>query len=1064
MQGLVIYKSSAGSGKTYTLVLEYLKIVILKPTTYRHVLAITFTNKATNEMKARIIETLMDLAAGKKDSVYWTLYKLLKEKQLNNKLSIEQRARIVLNFILRDYTNFSVSTIESFFQRIIRSFAKELNLPLKYEVELQQHLVLEKITDDMFMDVGVNKPLTRLLKKFVERQMEEQKNWRVEKDILHLGNELFKERYQAVAALQAEDDAEVAAEKALKLADELWAIRTKFTHRMQTLAQNALAIMEQHALSIKDFSYGKSGVAGYIQRVSKADNPKAFIPTSRARQAYDNDDKWCSKRSKRKSHIESALADGLKSLLGDIIDTYDSDFPNYLSAIEASRMIFSFGLMNDLQQKLSNYRKDSNHLIISDTNKLLDNIVSEDDTPFVYEKVGNRFHYYLIDEFQDTSDLQWRNIMPLVLESIARGKGSLIVGDVKQSIYRWRNGNMQLLMSEVEEAIQRNHQQVKVFPLTHNWRTAASIVEFNNAFFEECADVLASLSDDSLFRVFPTAYKGVAQKPQKKNIDGYVELAFIEGKSPRDSSETPHWKELSLERTLSTINQLKKEGFQGNEITLLVRTNKHGIQVAEYLQRHDIKVVSSESLLIANYPSVLFVQSLLTHLNNESDQLALATASYYYEVVIKHTPVSDGLFRREGGMRLPEFFMEARIALRQLPVYECVERILQLFPDLLVPNAYLQGFMDSVLEYSSTNDTTISGFLEWWNRIKGGRSITSAPEAEAVQIITIHKSKGLEFPVVIMPFVDWSIVPSFLDVLWAPTPTTTYQPFEHLPIRPVKALAETHFYDSYIEEQVLTYLDNLNVLYVALTRPKYRLYMFMKDSKPTAKLNNVYNLVKQVMASRAPEGRWLEGELTFTAGKAISREELRKQEGKPKKESHKTVLLKSNPSTLSDWDTALHIRYSSNRYLKSGLLEQENKVSRGELIHEALSHIQVAADLPNAIRQMLLKGYIIEEQRAYLETQLKAVIQQPEVVHWYGGTYEVRNEVEIISETGALLRPDRVMLQGNTAIVVDYKTGKTSYGHNRQIKMYTTALEKMGYSQVEGYIYYISDGLIKQIQ
>ncbi|MCB0845130.1 MAG: UvrD-helicase domain-containing protein, partial [Bacteroidetes bacterium] len=514
MSTLTIYKSSAGSGKTYTLVLEYLKLVIIDPRSFKNVLAVTFTNKATDEMKARIITTLSMLATSpqevlENDSVYQQLHAHLISKNRGN-LSVSRQARKVLEQILNDYSNFSVSTIESFFQKIVRAFARELNIPLGYDVEMKQGIVLEQVVTNVLMDIGTNAAMTELFRGFVERNLEEEKTWNVDVEIKNLGSQIFKEKFQQL--IRDFPDEQDRIQMTLSLAKEMMVIREKFENQFKTLSQRAREVMDQYQLEEGDFSYKDRGPGGYVLRFLEKVGPDRYEPKSTVLKAYEDPDKWFSKTSKRKDDILAAVNTGLGQILAEMVSLYENGFKRYNTAIQVSRTIYSFGVMNDLKQKLENYRRENSQLIISDTSFLLSSVVSSEyDAPFIYEKVGTRYKHYLIDEFQDTSDMQWFNLLPLVREALAYGERSLIVGDVKQSIYRWRNGNMRLLMEEVEQNISLSGQKVEIQDLQNNYRTAKDIVDFNNAFFNEAADLLAREFPDEDEQIFIKAYEAVNQ-------------------------------------------------------------------------------------------------------------------------------------------------------------------------------------------------------------------------------------------------------------------------------------------------------------------------------------------------------------------------------------------------------------------------------------------------------------------------------------------------------------------------------------------------------------------------
>ncbi|MDX2246267.1 MAG: UvrD-helicase domain-containing protein [Bacteroidia bacterium] len=1056
---LTIYKSSAGSGKTYTLVLEYLKIVILDPLAYRQVLAVTFTNKATGEMKVRIVEALSKLATSseaelKRDSVWVALNAYLLEKGKPD-LSVSLQARKVLELILNDYSNFSVSTIESFFQRIVRAFARELNIPLGYDVEMKQDIVLQRVVSDLLMEAGNREGLTKLLNGFVERNLEEEKTWNVDVEIRALGTEIFKERFQQLLVDFPEEGDRLS--RIMELIHDLLEIRFKFENTFADLSAQALKIMDQFGLSFSDFAHGKGGVGAFILRFLKKVDPEDYMPTKRAEEAYENPEKWYAKSSDKKQMIIGAVQAGLENILAKMISLYETRFEDYNTAIQVLRTIHSFGLLDELQNKLADYRRENAQLIISDTTFLLSNVVgSQYDAPFIYEKVGSRYRHYLVDEFQDTSDMQWYNLLPLVREALSQGRNSLIVGDVKQSIYRWRNGNMRLLLDVVEAEMSQMGQEVKVRQLDDNYRTGAEIVRFNNRFFQEAENYFQELYKDQGDFLFRLAYSSVSQNPKKHQVEGFVNLEFFSNPGKDAPEKSPSWQEQSMTRTLEVILELYAEGFRGGDITILVRTNFEGMKLAEFLQKSGIKVISAESLLVVSNKKVLLLQALLQHLNHEQDEIVKASLAYYYSRVVLDTKETNSLFANSEFVDFNKSFIAEKQELRRLSVYECVERLIRLFPVLSQPDAYVQGFLDTVLEYTETNDASISGFLEWWEEIRAKRAIASAPEPEAVQIMTIHKCKGLEFPVVLIPFADWKMEPNLREILWV---KPEYPPYNKLPFLPVRAnskLEQTKFAEEYIAEKLATRLDNLNLMYVAFTRPVYRLYVFTRADS-SEKASSVGSLINLLVNRQVVEGVWNETQTRFTVGKP--------EKFKPEPDenpAHSIPLAFSNLNLLNRSED-IQIRYTSNRFLKSGTITRNEKITTGELVHEALSLLKTSEDIPFAVKRMLDRGFIPSSESVTLARQLEKIVLNDSVKHWFNHDWEIKNEAEMVTSEGKVLRPDRVMLKGKAAMIVDYKTGQPNTRHNKQVREYVSALEEMGYFPVNGYVYYLNPGIVEEV-
>jgi ATP-dependent exoDNAse (exonuclease V) beta subunit len=1112
--GLHIYRSSAGSGKTFQLVLSYLKIVVRFPNQYRNILAVTFTNKATDEMKTRIIQELSHLAHGEKTAMFGALETfyadLLAQKQLKEKFDIHKNAEKALSNILKDYSNFSVCTIESFCQKVIRAFAKELNIPLGYDIEMRQEVVMNKITDEMFLEAGKNAALTRLLQGFIEHRMDKDKSWKIDQEIKDLGNEIFKERYQKFYKEENNPDYTLEIQR---FAEEIIAIRQGIERHISEIAHKALRIMRSHNIGIEDFSRKKTGVGAYFEKVSnRLDKVEDYVPNSYVQAAYDSPDNWLPKPTKttdksRQSVLMGVVSSELYPLLCDIIEYFYKSKRDYYTAIEAEKTIHTFGLLNDLQKKLNLYRKEQRQLIISDTNFLLRDLLQSIDTPFVYEKLGNQYQYYLMDEFQDTSEMQWENLYPLVHNAISEveHEGNMMVGDVKQSIYRWRGGDMTLLMLKVRAKIEKDGlgALVEYKNLNNNWRTAKDIVDFNNEFFRIAPELMGEgLSEESYRKLFQLAYEEVGQIPQKNNVSGYVAAHFFQKKGNKVSE----WKAEAMTKTLEIILQAEADGFPKSAITLLVRGNKDASLLAGYLQDNDVKVTSSESLLLENHPAVKMLISLLYYLQDGRDSLSGSTAGYYYyrfqqqaerknaekieKAAVSPSDAPDAstpfplteekneideylieIFEDTGKYKLPEMLETKRTHLLRLPLYECVEQLLRISQELMKPNAYIQGFLDAVLEYNSKNDGGISGFLEWWEEVKGKKYVVSPPDSDAVQIMTVHKSKGLEFPIVIMPFCDWDLEPKVGSILWTEPQAEPYNQVRMFPVRYSNRLEETHFFEDFMEEKVMSYLDNLNILYVALTRPEYRLYLLcpFAERKNEAiairpKISTAGELINWILQHEIGGESWNEAGNYFEYGAKLTYSEILAKETRKKhapKANEETEDVA--PDLLEDWGDVIKIRTHAHRFSYKQRFEQDEKKAIGNLIHAALQLVKTPKDVAQAIEVLCENGEIPTEQKTDFLQRLNLIISHQEAADWFSPRWKVKTEMEIISERGKILRPDRIIFSGNEVCIIDYKTGAPHEKDVLQIKSYLKAMKKMNYAEVKGFLYYLGEGRIEEV-
>ncbi len=951
---LTLYKSSAGSGKTYTLVREYIKLLVANPYHYKNILAITFTNKATEEMKHRIISALAKLADGSCPDLeaYLLAYfrehgirpiGILRKKELDkvDELSeiaptaaqkeveetadeatelpliygknikattIKYRCEKALQLILHNYSQFNVSTIDSFFQQVLRSFTKELKLPQKYEIEMNSSFALDQITAKLLLDIGRVAGLTEWLQSFAFAQIENDKGWNIERNIKELGFQIFKEAvwerlknadlqdqslvndfklkelHQALtqekpqlddesienkmADAESEQKAKIAAEK-LKIRNErykelktiingLWALKQGFEQTMRQYGQEAMELIKGYGLTIKDF---KTGTANYFGNIQKGN----YEVKATLQKIYDGDEKqWYAAKSAKKENIIMLVQNGLQDVLTEAINYHKKHLKQYNSASEVLKNIYVYGILNDLRDKLIDFRTENNLMMISDTNNLLRLIISDNEAAFIFEKVGIQFKHVLIDEFQDTSDYQWFNLLPLVTNTLSEGNSALIVGDVKQSIYRWRGGNMHLLLEGVRRDLPHFFDENTEQALDTNYRSREHIVRFNNAFFETAVNALMQhLNIPEAFQI-KAAYSSLKQKI-KHHGGGYVKVqSFVDG-------QEESWKEQAKTSLINSIHELLETGFELRDIALLVRRNVEGNDLAEFLAKNDIKVISSESLLLKNSLKVQLLISVLFYLIDNRNSIARTEVLVHYlklypnEAIDWQNPDSLHLLYTDYSIEneanslfytlLPPLFTQHLPELVKLPLYALIEQLLQIFAMNQQADAYIQRFQDLVLEYNTTQGADIRHFLIWWtdNKDKEATSII-VPEGEnAVTVMTIHKAKGLEFPVVFLPFCEWNLKPKPGSILWTESHEAPFDKLGPMPVLFNDKLADSYFWEEYEREILASYIDNLNMLYVAFTRPTDHLYIYTKKykapSSKTAKndLNAVHKLLYTVL-------------------------------------------------------------------------------------------------------------------------------------------------------------------------------------------------------------------------
>ncbi len=736
---LVIYKSSAGSGKTYTLVLEYLKLVLKQPALYRSILAITFTNKATEEMKSRIITSLVAISEGRSETLQKTL---AAETGLDISL-LPAKASQVLDNILHDYSGFGVLTIDSFFSTIVRALARELNLPLRFDIELNIDSVIGEVTKMMLDDIGTNKWLRKWLEEYIFDKLDQEKSWKIEDDIHNLAYELFKESYR-------KNFPEIPAAPSAENISQLRKIIRDFETQMASHGQSMLNIFSSNNLEIADFAFGKAGVANYFNKITKKLKSADYTPSERVKSAFENPDQWAIKKSPRREEIIALAQSTLIPIAQKIIQYLESHLPEYVGAKMVLNTIHMAGIFSILDEKLKIFRDENQIVLISDTNQLLQKAIEGTDAPFIYEKTGNRYSHFMLDEFQDTSDFQWQNLLPLIENALGAGNFTMIVGDAKQSIYRWRGGNMQLLLSGVQNNLNNFNKITAVKNLADNYRSREQLVNFNNDFFETAPQLLLPGAEHETLRI---AYNSGDLRQQWKsgNVnEGYVKISILDaGKTNSAEPDAEEiWKVRACKENLEIINSVLALGFQYRDIAFLTRTNQDAKIITEFLIANGIyRIISPESMLLNRSPKIRFLVNLLQFIDAQDDDIILAQLVYYWNnIKIPDTKFSlHQLFsetRKNKLEMLPEAFTKKLRDFRKMPLFEAVEELAILFELGSPLEAYLQRFFDLILEYSKRHHANITDFLEWWgdNQEKDTCSVIIPAGENAIRVMSVHKS------------------------------------------------------------------------------------------------------------------------------------------------------------------------------------------------------------------------------------------------------------------------------------------------------------------------------------
>lgn len=1075
---LKVYHASAGSGKTFRLTQDYIRLLFASdtPNAHRKILAVTFTNKATGEMKFRIIEELNKLAKGEA-SPYRD--ELCKSYRLTAD-AVNDKARDILVRILHDYPAFSISTIDRFFQQIIRAFARDIGVHGGYALELDNNSILEQSVDNLFLDLTdkENALLLEWLTLYAEEKIENAENWNLRGNIIELGKEIFKENYQHKAAQTHE-----------KLHDkdflknyrkQLQQIKTDFRQEAARIANKVLSLLEEYSLETTDFKGGSRTPMNALHKIVAGDYElkSTFLEMTRDVTKCMAD----KTPAETKEAIFAVWDGGLEASLGELTDYINTHILHYNTASIVLKHLSTLGILSDLSIQIRKLTADQNIMLISDSNHLLNKIIDDSDSPFIYEKTGIYLDHYMIDEFQDTSMLQWRNFLPLVSNSLSAGFYNMLVGDVKQSIYRWRNSDWNLLDSQVYRDFDPSLLSDET--LGTNWRSDRNIVNFNNAFFESASLLLQDQLNGHLEPVLTQlpelntlqsriihAYRGMRQETKKNAGEGRVRCQFIDSKE-----EEEKWKDVALSRLPAVLEELQDRCFRPNGIAVLVRTNEEEKRVIQKLLNHkttpearagySYDIMGTEGLMLEASATLRFLLGVLQLLIRPDDEVQRTIVNYEYLIGRQKLSPNEALKGAMTGNDTPDtsvvspLFTEQEAAglneLRQLSLYELTEGIIALF-DLRSWHAevvFIQAFQDLIYQFSTGKSTDLNAFLKWWEK-SGGKQFIATPENDrAFRIMTVHKSKGLDFDAVVMPFCDWTLDNTKRNILWC---ETTVEPFSQLPVLPVEyssGLGKTVFAAQYYREMMHNFIDNLNIAYVAFTRARHELIVMAPIPGEKSKNEGSTKSMAQLMYHSFSTSSEAILKDHFDAEKAAL------QVG----ESTNTVVEKEATTApfrvLNDYPVVaigdrLRIKHRIGKINRDEVSVTETPIDYGNLMHELLSSIDRPADSASLIQQFVREGRIRQSDIANIEREMEAFWQLPLTMDWFSEGRTALNETTILTPEGMQYRPDRILLGDHRATVIDYKFGENrASGHRRQLANYASLLSRMGY-QTDSYLCYV---------
>lgn len=1018
-------------------------------------------------MKDRILEYLDAFTRGENSA----LAEELRQELSMDAQTFQQHSHAVQSTLLHQYDSFAISTIDAFFQKVIRAFIREAGLAGDYRLEVDQDAVLEEVIDNLIDELGGNKELTNWVVDFAKENLENERSWDVRQSLIDFSREIFREEFKDI-----EDDllAQTRTPGFFKeLMEVLRARRTEFISFIRQKASEALDVIHQNELQFSDFKYA-GGPYNFFRKASRINCVKDFDEDKKGKRAeseYQHVANWPDKKTRASALILKLTSTRLLPLMNEIIAHWHAHYKAALSAEIVLANFYSFGLVADISRKLKEYKDENNLMLLADAPKFLNGVIRDSDTPFIYEKVGSFFRNYLIDEFQDTSGLQWKNFQPLIVNSLDQGYASLVVGDVKQAIYRWRGGDLSLLQEKITSHVGAS--RVNVEELDNNYRSAVRIVAFNNAVFKSASGILAL---QSAVPVATMAYGDVAQKIARTE-EGFVEVEFIGTEKnlagSDGSTSEASWKEEALRRIPKTLEKLQENGANLKEIAILVRKNDEGQQIAAYLldYKHSSEakenclydVVSNESLRIDGAASVNLLLGAMRYLLNTDD--AIARAQLGFEFARIHEPkreLSDVFAVSNQSIfenNLPPEFTKQKPSLKKLPLIELTETLIEIFRLGRISGEliYLQAFQDLVLEFSNRERNDLGAFLEWWETIRQKKSIQISGEVNAVQVVTIHKSKGLQFRFVIIPFCSWNLDHEAWQApnLWVRSDEAPFAHAGFLPVKYGRNLQDTFFSDFYNEERTKIYLDNLNLLYVAFTRAEAGLMVFAPSPDAHRTKGTIAELLYQCIASdEALQSHWSPDRCSWRTGSWQIASVSDKRD---------VAAVHLSEYLSSPWRSKLVIRQSGTNWFDNIAEIQREKLDYGIHMHAVLSRMHYSDELEEMLKEILHEGIIAAAEKEPLLAQLQELLAHEKIASWFDRGWDVRTEVPILLPDGEEQRIDRLLLKDRKAVVVDFKTGSRKKADEKQVAAYMETLRRMNFT-VEGYLLYLGENAIAEVK
>jgi ATP-dependent helicase/nuclease subunit A len=1062
-----IYGSSAGSGKTFTLTKTYLQLLLSSssPHYFKQILAITFTNDAAAEMKSRIISTLKEMAGSADEMSSKTLVTLeaIKEELPDiHPLEIQKRSKAAFDQILQDYADFNVKTIDSFVNQLVSSFSMDLGLPYNYEVVLDKSPILLKAAERVFDKIGTdgNEHLSNLIENYALEQADEGKNWQMLiPNLAKFADNLFNDQYFNL--IQKNDELQYS--DFLTVKRQINAYLKMAQNTFLQFGKRGADILQYGNLSIEDFTYGKSGFASMFLHTQNAESVilnDVWEPGVRINDAIENDKWYAAKAPVETQNSIDEIKPNIIDWYNEVIAFLKREKPKYLLLKELRNNMDNLALLEEVKAEFGKILMENNQAYITDFNRRINKIVSEEPVPYIFERLGEKYNHILIDEFQDTSDVQYFNLLPLIENALSKNHFNMLVGDPKQSIYRWRGGKVELMihvLNQNTDALKSNEllsvnqkftidyttAMVQKENLQKNYRSKQEIIDFNNSIF-------SAIEASSEEEIIKWAFENKTQETHENTkAGGHVEFLITEDVKNEDPIDEIDW---TLEQIELKIKEAVNDGYTHEDIAILCR--KKGAQaavIAEHLMSKGYSVISADSLLLKNKLGISFLVSLLKAYEDPKNLSKHANAILLYQRYRGKALATHIDFKNEA-YTCWDFFKEEDIEIEQsvlgaFGLYQLTESFVNKFgmfqDNELLP--YLFAFFDIIQNQIKNSGNSLSEFLGLWDQSSSSYAV-SVSKPNAITVSTIHKSKGLEYPVVIVPFANWSTTPNNFSNLWVDLEGLTYpelssaaSTIKAAPLKYKKTLNETQIASQYKKELEYTKLEALNILYVAFTRPVDRLYVLAK--KPRSADNTVF---KSLFDFVSTDSSWKVNE-----GQYIMANGLPKLVYEEKEKVDNAYIVRE----INSRENLGKLKLKSNL---DKIFNELNQRDRGNLVHTLFQEIRTANDLEQALNHMQFEGLILESEKEELRTEANKILEHPELKYLFSGNIQVENERDILVKNQDISRPDRVVFNKEKVTIIDYKTGKKQNSHLSQVKHYGELYKQMGYMDVDLLLIYLN--------